>query len=65
MGKILCFFGLHDWLISKWVKFKDKKCKVIYEEGFNRCCLRCNKEQTLQESEEYHPIKYVWGKKLE
>lgn len=57
---VMCRFGLHNWEISKWCRFKDRKSKYLLEEGFNRTCKICDKEQTLARPKEYHPIKYVW-----
>ena len=59
-GYVLCLLGFHDWEITKWGKYKDRKCKYLLEEGFNRTCERCDKEQTLKRPKEYHPCKYVW-----
>ena len=60
MLKIFCFIGIHDWLIHKWSRYKDLKCRFIYEEGFDRQCQRCDKKQRLERPKEYHPSKYVW-----
>ncbi|MFB3057404.1 MAG: hypothetical protein ACE1ZQ_09625 [Ignavibacteriaceae bacterium] len=60
MKRLLCKIGFHEWEISKWVIFKDKKCKHIKEEGFDRECERCGKEQILKRPIEYHPSKYIW-----
>ena len=60
ISTVICSFGFHDWEISKWCRFKDSKCKYLLEEGFNRTCQRCNKEQTLKRPEKYNPRKYIW-----
>jgi uncharacterized protein CbrC (UPF0167 family) len=60
VGDVMCRFGFHDWEISKWCRFKDRTCKYLLEEGFNRTCQRCDKKQTLKRPEKYHPSKYVW-----
>lgn len=57
----MCFIGLHDWEISKWAVFKGKS-NNISEQGFDRTCQVCNKEQRLQRTKKYHPNKYVWAK---
>jgi len=58
--RLLCYLGIHDWLINKWVKYKTFKSQNVQEEGFDRTCQRCGKEQRLQRPEKYHPSKYVW-----
>lgn len=63
IGLILCLLNIHDYTISKWTRYKDIKCKHIGEEGFDRCCERCNKQQRLERPKEYHPIKYIWTTK--
>lgn len=63
LAKILCVLGIHDWEITKWCTYKhNHKNKPIslIEEGFNRTCKRCNKEQQLQKPEKYDPVAYVW-----
>jgi len=57
---VICRFGFHKWEMTKWCRFKDRKCKYLVEEGFNRDCQYCGKEQTLKRPKEYHPTKYVW-----
>lgn len=57
---VICRFGFHKWEMTKWCRFKDKKCKYLVEEGFNRTCEYCDKKQTLKRPKEYHPTKYVW-----
>lgn len=59
--RFLCVFNIHDWTIYKWTKFKDRKCKSILKEGFNRTCESCHKEQELKRPTKYHPTKYVWS----
>ena len=58
---VMCRFSFHDWEIYKWSKFKDNKCKVLFEQGFSRRCSVCDKEQTLKRPKKYHPSKYVWS----
>jgi len=61
--KILCFFGIHNWEISKWCIYEHKKSGRIHqlvEEGFNRTCLRCGKIQQLQKPDKYDPVAYIW-----
>lgn len=61
--KILCFFGIHNWEISKWSTYKtNHRGKIIslVEEGFNRTCKRCHKVQQLQKPDRYDPVAYVW-----
>lgn len=62
--KTLCFFGIHNWQITKWCTYKHRNNKypptILVEEGFNRTCKRCNKEQQLQKPEKYDPVAYVW-----
>lgn len=60
LGSIMCYFGFHDYIITKYSIYKDKKCNHLQEEGFNRTCERCNKQQKLERPEEYHPTKFVW-----
>jgi len=35
---VICRFGFHKWGMTKWCRFKDKKCKYLVEEGFDRDC---------------------------
>lgn len=60
MAKLLCFLGLHDWEITQWISFRDKRGKQLHDKGFDRTCLKCDKRQTLARPKEYHPCKYVW-----
>jgi hypothetical protein len=60
MRGILCKLGLHKWKITKWISFRDKKCRHKKEEGFDRVCKFCEKEQRLKRPKEYHPTNYVW-----
>lgn len=60
MKKMLCLIGLHDWEITKWSRFRSKKHKDPFEQGFDRCCEWCDKEQRLERPKEYHPTAYVW-----
>lgn len=63
-GLLFCLFNIHDWEIYKWSRFKDIKCKHLSEEGFDRRCIKCEEWQTLQRPKEYHPSKYIWGKRI-
>jgi hypothetical protein len=58
---VICRFFFHDWEITKWCIFKDKKSKYLEEEGYDRTCLNCSKKQTLKRPKKYHPSKYVWS----
>jgi len=60
MEKLLCLIGIHNWEISKYSVYKDRRIRKLYEEGFDRECLWCEKEQRLERPKEYHPTKYVW-----
>ena len=58
--KILCLIGIHNWEITSWGIFNTKKQRSPTEQGFNRECKWCGKEQCLLKPKKYHPTKYVW-----
>ena len=57
---VICRLGVHKWEMTKWCRFKDKKCKYLVEEGFDRTCECCGKKQKLKRPDKYHPTKYIW-----
>ena len=60
MKYIFCLIGIHNWTITKWSTYEDKKFRKLREEGHDRECEWCNKEQRLEKPKEYHPTAYVW-----
>lgn len=60
INKILCKIGAHKWEITKWSTYKDRKCRHVSEEGFDRECEYCGETQRLQRPKDYHPTKYIW-----
>ena len=57
---VICRFGIHDYEITKWSRYKDKKCKHLEAEGHHRECKRCGKRQYLGKPNKYDPVAYVW-----
>lgn len=61
MKKMLCLIGIHNYEISKYFIFKDKKCKIIKDIFFKRECKICGIKQELKKPKKYHPTKYIWN----
>ena len=57
---VICRFGIHDYEITKWSRYKDKRGKKLEEQGHHRKCKQCGKRQYLDKPKKYHPSAYVW-----